>query len=87
MNDELAQLSDDLACTEVVELVTYYLEGTLPEAERRRVAAHLHSCSGCGEYFDQIKTVAGTLGGLRDEAIPHELRDSLIASFREFRER
>jgi anti-sigma factor (TIGR02949 family) len=75
-------VKDDLACTEVVEVITDYLEGELPESERRRLEAHLESCPGCSEYLGQMRTIAGSLGGLREEAIPPELRDSLIASFR-----
>ena len=82
MNDDLTQARDDLACTEVVELITDYLEGALPDAERRRLEAHLESCVGCTEYVAQMSTVAGSLGGLREDAIPHQPRSSLIASFR-----
>jgi anti-sigma factor RsiW len=87
VNDDLAQLRADLACIEVVELITDYLEGALADAERRRVEVHLDSCPGCSEYLEQMKTVAGSLGGLGDEALARELRGSLIASFREFHKR
>ena len=76
---------DELACIEEVELITEYLEGALPEAERRRLEAHLESCPGCTEYLAQMKAVAGSLGGLRDETLPRELRDSLIARLRDIR--
>jgi anti-sigma factor RsiW len=76
---------NDLACAEAVELMTDYLEGALPDAERRRLEVHLKSCPGCTEYLEQMRTVAGSLGGLREESIPRELRGSLIASFRELR--
>jgi anti-sigma factor RsiW len=75
-------VNDDLACTEVVELVTDYLEGALPDAERRRLEAHLESCPGCTEYVAQMSAVAGSLGGLREEGIPRDTRSSLIAWFR-----
>jgi anti-sigma factor RsiW len=83
LNDDLAQL----ACTEEVELITDYLERALPDAERRRLELHLESCPGCTEYLAQMRTVAGSLGGLREDSIPRELRGSLIASFRKFRKR
>ena len=79
-------MNDDLACTEVVELVTDYLEGALPDAQRRRVDAHLAHCPGCSEYLEQMRTVAGSLGGLREDDLPPELRSSLIESFRKLRE-
>ncbi len=80
-------MTDDLACIEEVELITDYLEDALPDADRRRLEAHLAFCDGCTEYLEQMRTVAGSLGGLREESVPDELRDSLIASFREFRRR
>jgi anti-sigma factor RsiW len=61
VNDE----RDDLACAEAVELMTDYLEGALPDSERRRLEVHLESCPGCTEYLEQMKTVAGSLRGLR----------------------
>jgi anti-sigma factor RsiW len=80
-------VNDDLACIDEVELITEYLDGALPDAERRRLEVHLESCPGCTEYLAQMKAVAGSLGGLREETFPPELRDSLIASLREIRMR
>ena len=76
---------DDLACSDEVELITDYLEGALPDADRRRLEAHLRSCPGCTEYFAQMKAVAGSLEGLRDETFPRDLRDPLIATLRDIR--
>jgi anti-sigma factor RsiW len=73
----------DLACIEEVELITDYLEGALPDADRRRLEAHLETCPGCTEYLAQMRSIAGSLGGLREESIPAELRSSLLAAFRE----
>jgi anti-sigma factor RsiW len=33
------------------ELVTEYLEGTLPPAERERFELHLSACDGCTNYL------------------------------------
>jgi anti-sigma factor RsiW len=74
--------SDDPACVEVVELVTDYLEGVLPEAEARRLERHLGTCPGCTEYLEQLRAIAGSLRGLTDESFPAELREGLIADFR-----
>jgi anti-sigma factor RsiW len=74
--------SDDPACVEVVELMTDYLEGVLPEAEARRLERHLGTCPGCTEYLEQLRAIAGSLRGLTDESFPAELREGLIADFR-----
>lgn len=77
--------ADDLACTEEVELITEYLEGALPAADARRLERHLETCPGCVEYVEQMRAVAGSLGGLREEQIPAKMRRALLESFRDFR--
>jgi anti-sigma factor RsiW len=77
--------AEDLACTEEVEVMTDYLEGDLPAAEARRLERHLETCPGCTEYLDQMRTIAGSLGGLSEESLPAEMRDGLLAAFRDFR--
>jgi anti-sigma factor RsiW len=76
---------DDLACIEVVEIVTEYLEGALPAAEVLRLERHLGTCPGCAEYLEQLRAVAGSLRGLSDDSFPAEMRDGLIADFRRLR--
>jgi anti-sigma factor RsiW len=76
-------MTDDIACIDEVELITDYLEDALPDADRRRLELHLETCPGCTEYLEQMRTVAGSLGGLSEDSIPPELRESVIASFRD----
>ena len=52
---------DPLVCREFVELVTGYLEGTLPERERARMDAHLAECDGCAGYLEDMRRLVGTL--------------------------
>jgi anti-sigma factor (TIGR02949 family) len=79
--------TDDLACVEVVELVADYLEGSLPEDDARRLERHLDTCPGCSEYLQQLRTIAGSLRGLTDESFPVEMRDGLLAEFRDLHDR
>ena len=72
---------DDLACDEVVVLVTEYLEGSLPGAQARRLERHLEECDGCTVYVEQIRSIAGSLGGLGADAIPPAMRAGLITAF------
>jgi len=44
----------ELACQELVELVTDYLEGVLPPDLKDAVREHLSGCEGCSEYVHQI---------------------------------
>jgi anti-sigma factor RsiW len=49
----------ELTCRELVELVTDYLEGALPAAERDRFEAHVGGCEGCRRYVEQVRATAG----------------------------
>jgi anti-sigma factor (TIGR02949 family) len=77
--------SEELACVDVVELVTDYLEGALPAAEATRLERHLETCPGCTEYLEQLRAIAGSLRGVTEESFPAEMRDGVIADFRDFR--
>jgi anti-sigma factor RsiW len=85
MNDATLPPPDDLRCTEEVELITDYLEGALPAAEAERLERHIATCPGCTEYLEQMRTLAGSLGELREEELSPEVRAGLIENFREFR--
>ncbi len=73
---------DDLVCREVVELVTDYLEGTLPRAQRRRLEEHLGDCEHCAEYLRQMRVTIAVTGRLRSEDLTPRMRAELISLYR-----
>jgi anti-sigma factor RsiW len=77
--------AEDPACIEVVEIMTDYLEGALPAAQALRLERHLDTCPGCTEYLEQMRTLAGSLGGLTEDSLPAEVRHGLVAAFRDLR--
>jgi hypothetical protein len=78
-------MHDHVSCQEVVEVVSEYLERALPPGEAAAVEQHLNFCEGCVWYVDQIRTTVSTVGRLREEDVPPETRDKLLAAFREWR--
>ena len=73
-----------MPCREFVELVTAYLDGALPAAERARCDEHLGTCPGCRGYVAQMELVVSALGELRradGEENPAE-RARLLGLFR-----
>ena len=72
-------------CREVVELVTEYLEGTLPAPERDALEQHLAGCRGCTAYIEQMRAVISLAGSGSPEAVPAELQEALVDAFRNFR--
>jgi anti-sigma factor RsiW len=78
-------LPPDLTCQELVELVTDYLDGTLPPAEARRFAGHLEACEGCRIHLVQMRRTIALVGALTEESIPRPALDELLAAFRDWR--
>jgi anti-sigma factor RsiW len=71
-----------LACQQVVELVTGYLEGDLPDAVRSAVERHLQTCPPCVTYIEQMRSTAGSLREVPVESITPEVRAELVSAFR-----
>jgi anti-sigma factor RsiW len=78
-------VSDDLTCHELVELVTDYLEGALDHVERARLEAHLDVCPGCREYLEQMRQTIGATGHLPADLLDPRMQDRLLHVFREWR--
>jgi len=77
---------DELTCKELVEVVTEYLEGRLPPAERVRFEEHVAFCSWCRTYLDQMRETVRLTGTLRENDLSPEARDGLLRVFRDWRE-
>ena len=75
----------EMTCQELVELVTEYLEGTLPAPQRARFEHHLAGCTYCSTYLEQMREVIRTLGRLTWEALPPQAADALLGAFRDWK--
>ncbi len=78
------RLDRELACREVVELVTAYLENALDPADRERFEEHLVFCDGCEHYLEQMRTTIRLTGRVEDQ-LPAELQAELLDAFRGWR--
>ena len=79
------RLDRELACREIVELVTAYLDDALAPADRERFEEHLVFCDGCDGYLEQIRLTIQATGHLRPDSLPAELEERLLEAFREWR--
>ena len=71
-----------LACQEVVELVTEYLDGAMEPARRARFERHLADCDGCTAYLQQFRTTLTVVGRLDVGDVPAPAMAELLAAFR-----
>jgi anti-sigma factor RsiW len=76
---------EQLSCRELVELVTDYLEGALPEGERARFEDHISRCDGCDVYLAQMRQTIELVGHLPAEALSPEAERELLEAFRGWR--
>jgi anti-sigma factor RsiW len=74
-----------VTCEEFVELVTAYLEGTLPDEQRRAFDEHIALCPGCDRYLVQFQTTIDVLGELPEESLSSPGRERLLSAFSEWR--
>lgn len=74
-----------LVCSEVVELVTDYLEGALSPTDRARFEAHLAGCEGCTRYVEQIRATIALTGAVDEDDLSDEAKAELLDAFRDWR--
>ena len=75
----------EMTCKELVELVSDYLEGTLPNDTRERMENHLSGCDGCTHYLEQMRQTIRLTGQVREETLTPQQRDDLLRLFRDWK--
>jgi len=74
--------SREMACQELVELVTAYFDGSLSRRDRRRFDAHIQGCEHCTAYLEQMRVMIAATGRLTEDDLEPAARDELLAAFR-----
>jgi anti-sigma factor RsiW len=72
-------------CSELVELITEYVEGAMPREVRVRVEAHLADCDGCTAYLEQYRAVIRLTGMLTEDQVSPQAREALLRVFHDQR--
>ena len=72
-------------CIQLVELVTDYLEGSMPAEQRARFDEHIVGCDGCTTYLEQFRITIRLTGMLMEERIAPDARAALLDAFRDWR--
>jgi anti-sigma factor RsiW len=72
----------EMPCQELVEVITDYLEGALPERDRLRFEQHLAVCAKCREYVDQFRRTIAVVGAVREHELDPAVRAGLVEAFR-----
>jgi anti-sigma factor RsiW len=79
-----------MTCQDVVQLITAYLDGDLPDDMRADVDEHLDGCDGCQNVLAQWRTIIALAGRLTEADVDNTdeiTRDRLISTIRGLRRR
>ena len=76
----------EMPCQELVEVITDYLEGTLPESDRARFEEHLAACAKCREYVAQFRRTIEAVGRIGQEDLDPRVRETLVTAFHGWRD-
>lgn len=76
------QTLPEMPCQDLVEVITDYLEGALPEEDHIRFEEHLAVCAKCREYVEQFRRTIAAVGSVSEPELDQQTRESLLAAFR-----
>jgi anti-sigma factor RsiW len=74
-----------LSCQDIVELVTEYLEDSLPSERRLGFEEHIAICPPCRNYFGQFRHTVQLGRRIREDELPQDVRTALVDVFRDWR--
>jgi anti-sigma factor RsiW len=77
----------EMACEELVGVLSDYLDGSLPPDDRRRLEAHLEECPYCVNYVVQMKETIDAIGGVSLESLAPERQEEVLEAFCGWRDR
>jgi anti-sigma factor RsiW len=78
--------SSRLVCQQAVELMSDYLEGSLPRRDRKRLEKHLAGCDACSAYLEQMRVTIVVSGVVAPEDLSAEALEALTDLFQRFHE-
>ena len=74
--------SREIGCSECVELLADYIDGTLPRDQTELLEWHLDGCPPCVAFVNTYRGTLNATRALRDVEIPPELKNRLLAVLR-----
>ena len=81
MTGDFSVTADEVTCRQFVELITDYLEGTLPARTLSHVEEHLVMCDWCVTYLEQMDATIASLAAL-GETRSAEPPEALLSALR-----
>ena len=76
---------DDLACKDLVELLSDFIEGDLDPVLADGMTRHLAGCIACVAYLEQLRAAIRLTGSLDRADVPAPMMNALLDAFRHAR--
>jgi anti-sigma factor (TIGR02949 family) len=71
--------SQDIGCTECMDLLADYVDGVLPREQAELLEWHIEGCPPCVAFVNTYRGTVDAAKRLRQTTLPPELRERLIA--------
>lgn len=79
-------MSHELSCKELVDLVTGYMDETIPDEVRAKFEQHLSECGYCDAYVQQMHMTVKLTSTLSEPEPPKPALNELLNIFREWKQ-
>lgn len=76
-----------IECRQIADLLSDYLDGTLPKPTRELLEWHIEGCGPCVAFVNTYRGTINAATKLKDVEIPSELKQRLLAVLRNQRQR
>jgi anti-sigma factor RsiW len=77
-------MSIQIACRDLLELISDYLDDALPADQRAAIDAHLSACDGCTRVLDEFRRTIAMTGTLTQDQVTPAQRSVLLDAFRDW---
>ena len=79
-------MTHELSCKELVDLVTDYMDETIPDEARAKFEQHLSECGYCNAYVQQMHLTVKLTNTLSEPESPKPAPDELLNIFRKWKQ-
>jgi len=77
-------MTTQIACRDLLELITGYLDGALPADVHAAIEEHVAGCDGCTAVLEEFRITIAMTGTLTEEQITPAQRDTMLGAFRDW---
>ena len=82
MSESVPPEPTSIECRQIADLLSDYLDGSLPKPTRELVEWHIEGCGPCVAFINTYRGAVNAATKLKEVEIPRELKQRLLAVLR-----